>query len=76
MRPTECEKCQEHFTLVIQAQTRHVLATRGEAAAQAFADEKLEPFHEEHEADEDMSVMPNLDDIEATLDHNYQQEMR
>jgi transcriptional regulator NrdR family protein len=66
MRPSECPKCQKHFTLVIEAQTIHVLRKEGEAAAQAFVDEKLEPFHEEHEND----------DIEVTLDHNYQQEMR
>ena len=62
MRPTECEKCQRYFSTTLEAQTIHVLRTQGESAAQAFADEKLMPYHESHDEDD--------------FDPNYQQEMR
>jgi len=48
-RPTECDACEPAFTEAIQAEASHIIHKEGIAAAQAFVDEKLMSYHEEHE---------------------------
>ena len=48
MRPTECPRCEEHFTPILKAEARIELVKTGESAAQALVDEKLEGVHADH----------------------------
>ena len=52
MRPTDCPKCEPHFTMTLEAEARMILAKAGPSAARSLVDEKLEDIHADHEVEE------------------------
>jgi len=48
VRPTDCPKCEEFFTPILQAEAGMELAKSGARAARVLVDERLEAVHAEH----------------------------